>query len=163
MPAPTLENGFQVVPPVAAPSVSVPETATFSPGVKPSPRRKTARRAKAVSSDKEFESLLKRKQMKETLDRNIKEMEAREDRLKKASDAKAANLRATARDAVKKALRETALYKKRKAQIDKQITRGKTRRAKTLEGLMKTRRATVAANIRNPHIRDAVMETGGRR
>lgn len=147
MEAPTYETGFRTAEPAPTPAAAVPTTAKFSTGVAPR-RRKTARRAKAVSSSKEFESILKRKEMKEKLDREMKDLAKKEDAAKKKLDTESRNLTLKTKSVVEEARKASAMFKKKIAQVKKQLSKTKTRRAKTSEGRASTRRATAVAAIR---------------
>jgi len=169
-PASTMETGFRTVAPAPAPAVvPAPAASTYAPGiVRPRPvsrRTRATRKNKNANSTGALTRAIKAQKIRETLDKDIKELEAKEDKMKKATEAAARSLIQRSKEATKQALKTTKLFKKKKAEIERRITQKKARRADLLQRRITARRQTSLTSMRQARMNppDVKMGLGGRR
>ena len=166
---PTLETGFRTVAPAPAPAVvPAPAANTYAPGIarpRPVSRRTRATRKNKNATSSALTRSIKAQKIRETFDKEIKELEAKEDKMKKATEAASRSLLQRSKEAKKQALKTTKLFKKKKAEIERRISKKKERRADLLKRRLTARREKPLAEIRKASMTppDVKVEMGGRR
>ena len=167
---PTLETGFRTVAPAPAPAVvPAPAASTYAPGIaRPRPvsrRTRATRKNKNANSTGVLARAIKAQKIRETLDKDIEELEAKEDKMKKATEAATRRHLQRSKEERKQALKATKLFKKKKSEIERRISKKKERRADLLQRRLTARRQTPLAAIRKASMTppDVKVEMGGRR
>jgi exonuclease VII large subunit len=168
-PASTMETGFRTVAPAPAPAVvPAPAATTYAPGIarpRPVSRRTRATRKNKNATSSALTRSIKAQKIRETFDKEIKELEAKEDKMKKATEAASRSLLQRSKEAKKQALKTTKLFKKKKAEIERRISKKKERRSNLLQRRLTARREKPLAEIRKASMTppDVKVEMGGRR
>jgi len=168
-PASTFETGFRTVAPAPAPAVvPAPAATTYAPGIarpRPVSRRTRATRKNKNATSSALTRSIKAQKIRETLDKDIKELEAKEDKMKKATETAARHHLQRSKEARKQALKTTKLFKKKKAEIERRISKKKERRSNLLQRRLTARRQKPLAEIRKASMTppDVKVEMGGRR
>jgi len=166
---PTLETGFRTVAPAPAPAaVPAPAATTYAPGIarpRPVSRRTRATRKNKNATSSALTRSIKAQKIRETLNKDIKELEAKEDKMKKATEATARHHLQRSKEERKQALKATKLFKKKKAEIERRISKKKERRSDLLQRRLTARREKPLAAIRQASMTppDVKVEMGGRR
>jgi predicted RNase H-like nuclease (RuvC/YqgF family) len=163
-----METGFRTVAPPPAPAVvPAPAESNYAPGIarpRPVSRQTRATRKNKNATSSALTRSIKARKIRETLDKDIKELEAKEDKMKKATEAAARHLIQTSREATKKALKTTKLFKKKKAEIERRITQKKARRSNLLQRKITARRQTSLTAMREARMNPPDVKMGmGRR
>jgi hypothetical protein len=112
--------------------------------------------------------MIKRQKMREDFNKNIQELASKEDKVAKDVEKITRSLAARVNSLNKDTRKMTKIYKKKKAELERRLSKNKTRREKMIRERASTRRQNVFSSIREIHQRPPVkpddsMNAAGRR